>query len=122
MILSSFVFQNHGIMKTQNNVQLIGYVGSEPLIRTAVNGSKLARLRVATDYFRCLKDGSILKRVTWHNILVWDYLAEKVAGNFIKGTHILVRGEIRHRKFKNNAGEMKYITEVRASELLNLDR
>lgn len=109
-------------MKTQNSVQLIGYLGQDPVLRTAVNGSKLARFTIATDYFRRRKDGSIIKKVTWHQILAWDFLAEKVPGNFIRGSHVLVKGEIRHRSFKNKAGEIKSITEVRASELLNLDR
>ncbi|MES2005483.1 MAG: single-stranded DNA-binding protein [Bacteroidota bacterium] len=109
-------------MKTQNSVQLIGYLGQDPVMTTAVNGSKLARFNVATDYFRRLKDGTLIKKVTWHQILAWDFLAEKVPGNFIKGSHVMVKGEIRHRRFKNKAGIIKSVTEVRASELLNLDR
>ncbi|MBN8720500.1 MAG: single-stranded DNA-binding protein [Sediminibacterium magnilacihabitans] len=109
-------------MKTQNTVQLIGYLGLDPILRTAINGSKLARFRVATDYFRRHKDGSVTKKVTWHNVLAWDWLAEKIPGNFIKGSHVLIKGEIRHRKFKNKSGKLQSITEVRASELLNLDR
>ena len=109
-------------MKTQNNVQLIGYLGGDPVIRKAINGSILARFRLATDYFRRRKDGTVIKKTTWHNILAWDFLAEKVPEHFIKGSHVLVQGEIRHRTYKNKVGEIKNITEVRASGLLNLDR
>ncbi len=114
--------QTQTTMKTQNSVQLIGYLGSDPKIKTAVNGSPLARFTVATDYFRRHKDGTIVKKTTWHNILVWDRLAETVPNNFIKGSHILVQGEIRHRSFKNKDGLIKHITEIRATQLLNLDR
>ena len=109
-------------MKTQNSVQLIGYLGNDPAIKTAVNGSPLARMQVATDYFRKRKDGTLIKKTSWHEVLAWDWLAEKVPGNFIKGTHILVQGDLRHRKYKNKAGLIKNISEVHASQLLNLDR
>ena len=109
-------------MKTLNSVQLIGYVGADPQMRTAVNGSLFARFRIATDYFRRRKDGTMIKKTTWHHILVWDRLAENVPTHFIKGSHILVQGQIRHRNFKNKLGEIRSISEVHATTLLNLDR
>lgn len=109
-------------MKTQNKVQLIGYLGCDPKAKIAVNGSRFARLRVATDYFRRKKDGTILKRTTWHDVLAWDWLARKVPENFIKGTHILVQGDIRHRTYKDKTGVLRNISEVHATHLLNLDR
>jgi single-strand DNA-binding protein len=109
-------------MKTQNFVQLIGYLGDNPVMKTAANGSRLARFRVATDYFRRAQDGTIVKKTTWHHVLAWDFLAEKVPDNFIKGTHILVQGELRNRTFKNKDGVLTHITEIHASQLLNLDR
>lgn len=109
-------------MKTQNSVQLIGYLGDDPAIKTAINGSSLARMKIATDYFRKQKDGTIIKKTSWHNVLAWDWLAKKVPGNFIKGSHILVQGDLRHRTYKNKEGLIKNISEVHASQLLNLDR
>ncbi len=109
-------------MKTQNTVQLIGYLGNDPALKIAVNGSPLARMSVATDYFRRQKDGTIIKKTSWHHVLAWDWLAEKVPGNFIKGSHILVQGHIRHRTYKNKEGIIERISEVHASQLLNLDR
>lgn len=109
-------------MKTQNSVQLIGYLGAEPEMRKASNGSPLARMSIATDYYRRTKTGEVIHRKTWHKVIVWDQLAEKVPGNFITGSHILVQGEIRHRTYTNASGEERSITEIRAKSLLNLDR
>ncbi|SDW45997.1 single-strand DNA-binding protein [Hydrobacter penzbergensis] len=109
-------------MKTQNNIQLIGYLGADPVLRTAVNGAKLARFRMATDYYRRSKSGTVLKKTTWHNIIVWNKLAELCPGNFIKGSHILVQGQIRHRTYQDDSGHTQHFAEVRASQLLNLDR
>lgn len=109
-------------MKTQNHTQLIGYLGNDPVSRTAVNGSKLARLRLATDYYRRTGSGNVIRKVTWHDILAWDHLAEKVPGNFIKGSHVLIQGEIRHRTYTDQQGQKRYITEIKATSILNLDR
>jgi len=72
-------------MKTQNKVTLIGYLGKDPLISIAMNGSKRAHLRMATDWYRKKEDGTVLKRTTWHDIVAWDKRAESVENVFYKG-------------------------------------
>lgn len=109
-------------MKTQSSVQLIGYLGHDPKMKTAVNGSLFARLRLATDYFRRKKDGTFIKKTTWHDVLAWDALAETIPGNFITGSHVLVQGDIRNRTYKDMQGIIRHITEFHATILLNLDR
>lgn len=109
-------------MKTQNHAQLIGYLGSDPISRTAVNGSKVTRLRLATDYYCWDNSGNIIRKVTWHDVLAWDQLAEKIPGNFIKGSHVLIQGEIRHRTYIDPNGHRRYISEIKALTILNLDR
>jgi single-strand DNA-binding protein len=109
-------------MKTQNTVQLIGYLGNDPAIKTAVNGKTFARLQVATDYFKKHKDETIVKKTTWHYVQVWGWLAEKVPGNFIKGSHILVQGEIYKHNYKDKEGQFQQLCIINAKQLLNLDR
>lgn len=109
-------------MKTQNSVQLIGYLGCDPIIKTRPDGTSLARIRLATDFYRKNEDGSIFRKTTWHEVIAWNRLAEKVTGQFIKGSHILVEGSIEYRTYEDKAGHTRYITEIRASKLLNLDR
>lgn len=109
------------MMKTQNKVQLIGYLGKDPLVSIAVNGSKRAYLNMATDIYRKNKDGSAFKKTTWHKIVAWDRKAENIENDFIKGSHVLVEGEIEYRQFSRD-GKTRYETRVRASNILNLDR
>lgn len=109
-------------MKTQNFVQLVGYLAADPVIRKAGNGSKLARIRMATDSFYQDEHGTRHKKTSWHNIKAWNRLASLVPGNFIKGSHILVQGEIGYRSYTDNAGVKKIVTEITARQLLNLDR
>ncbi len=108
-------------MKTQNQVQLIGYLGRDPIISVAKNGSKRAFLNMATDIFRRKGDGTIFKKTTWHDIIAWDKKAESIENNFIQGSHVLVEGEIDHRTYSKD-GQKRYITRIIATKILNLDR
>lgn len=109
-------------MKTQNKVQLIGYLADDPVVKKAANGSTYTRIRLATDYYRRREDGTVIRKVTWHEIMAWDGLAELVPDNFMKGSHILVKGSIRNRSYTDKEGNKRFASEIRASEFLNLDR
>lgn len=109
-------------MKTQNKVQLIGYVGKDPLIKTTSNGRKLALIRVATDLFFTAVNGNTIKHTTWHDVIVWEKKAEMAANIFITGSHILVEGRIVYRTYEDRTGHTRYVTEIKAESLMNLDR
>jgi single stranded DNA-binding protein (ssb) len=109
-------------MKTQNKVQLIGYVGKDPVIIKTTNGSKLAKIALATDEFFRNENGRERKITTWHDVVAWEKNAEEAENNFIKGSHILVEGKIVYRSYPDHAGHIRYITEIKAQTLMNLDR
>ena len=109
-------------MKTQNKVQLIGYAGKDPVISTASNGSKLARIRIATDRFFKDEKGNGIKKTAWHNIMAWEKKADFAENNFLKGSHILVEGYIIYRTYKDKSGVTRNTTEIKAERLMNLDR
>ncbi len=110
------------MQKTQNQVQLVGYLGLDPISKKARNGSSLTRMRMATDFFRRDEHGTLFKKTTWHDILAWDSLAESIPNNFIKGSHVMIQGSIVHRTYKNDSGDTRHVTEIRATQILNLDR
>jgi single-strand DNA-binding protein len=109
-------------MKTQNKVQLIGYVGKDPVITTTSKGSKLARISVATDTFFKNGSGKNVRVTTWHEVVAWEKKAEEVENNFIKGSHILVEGQIIYKTYPDYTGHIRYTTEIKAQTLMNLDR
>lgn len=108
-------------MKTQNQVQLIGYLGKDPILSIAKNGSPRAYLRMATDIFRRNDDGSTFKKTTWHDIVAWDKKAATIENNFIQGSHVLIEGEIDYRTYSKD-GIKRYITRIIATKIMNLDR
>ncbi|MBL0882665.1 MAG: single-stranded DNA-binding protein [Chitinophagaceae bacterium] len=109
-------------MKTKNFVQLIGYLGEDPEIHTTTSGHTLAHLRLATDRYHKKEDGTTTTKTTWHDIKAWNKIARILPDNFIKGSHVLIEGEIEYRTFLDHVGHKRYITEIKAFTILNLDR
>lgn len=109
-------------MKTQNSVQLIGYLAGDPVVRKAVNGRPYTKVRMATDYYRRQPDGTVLRKVTWHTIMAWGQLAESFPETFIKGSHVMVQGSIRNNRFTGKDNTSKFFSLVEASKVVDLDR
>lgn len=106
----------------QNKVQLIGYVGDTPRLKTLPNGVKRVSMRVATHY-KLKKDKKPNEYATdWHSVVAWGSRAEYAEQTFVKGSHILVDGCIVYREYTDGSGILKRLTEVKADGLINLDR
>ena len=108
----------------QNNVQLVGYVGGDPLISILANGGKKARIRVATHHpMKKNEDGEKKEyATTWHDIVAWDETADYAERSFVKGSHIMIQGKLLYRTYVDKKGVVRSVAEVRASSLVNLDR
>lgn len=111
-------------MKDRNTVQLIGYVGADPIIKQFNNGNRCAILRVATHIPLKKKPGEEKQRyiTAWHTVIAWALSADFAQRNFLKGSHILVDGRMVYRSYENKEGQKRNITEIVADTLINLDR
>jgi single-strand DNA-binding protein len=100
-----------------NKVILVGNVGADPEIKSFEQGSKMARIRLATTERVFNKDKNEWKDNTeWHNITLWRGLAD-VADKYVrKGTQLFVEGKLRTREYEKN-GVKCYATEIIADEL-----
>ena len=105
-----------------NRIQLIGYVGKDLLASTAGNGNKRIAIRLATHYSTKSKNGEKLYHSVWHDIVAWKGVAEYAARNFVKGSKIMVEGAITYRTYPDHTGHIRYVTEITAHSLMNLDR
>jgi single-strand DNA-binding protein len=111
-------------MKDRNKVQLIGWVGADPSIKKFGNGSKCARIRVATNTpLKNKAEGGVQQYNTlWHTVVAWAKSADFTEQNFLKGSHILVEGHLVYRTYHDKDGLVKSVTEIMAVTLCNLDR
>jgi single-strand DNA-binding protein len=106
--------------KTLNRVQLIGRLGADPEMRNTQAGMTVATFGLATSRQWPGKDGTMQEETEWHNIVVWDKLAQ-LCGDFLtKGRLVYIEGRIHTRSYDRD-GQKQYRTEIAASDMLLLD-
>ena len=97
-----------------NKVILVGNVGKDPEIRMMQDGSKLASFSVATSEFRKDKNtGERIDKTEWHKIVIFnDRIAEIVEKYVKKGSKLYIEGQLQTRKWTDQQGVDRYVTEV----------
>lgn len=105
-----------------NKVILVGNVGADPEVRTLENGTKCARIRLATTERVYNKEKNESRDVTeWHSVTLWRGLAD-VADRYVrKGSQLYIEGKLRTREYEKN-GVKHYATEIVGEELKMLAR
>src|ERR1700738_505399 len=104
----------------QNKVTLIGFLGSNPEVRTSDNRS-FTTLSLATKS-SYKKDDKYISHTEWHRCIVFGKLSE-VARTLTKGAHIQVEGELRSREYDSKKTDAKQRAwEIRVASILKLDR
>ena len=102
-------------MKTTNKVELNGFIGIAPEVKTLKNGSKVAHFTLATDETYKNKEGEWVKNTTWHRITLWNKAADKAAGILKKGTRVALTGRIVNREYLDKEGNKRTFFEVLAN-------
>lgn len=101
-----------------NKVILIGHLGQDPQTRAMPSGKTVVNLRLATsDQWRDKQTGENKEATEWHNVVMFDRLAEIAAEYLRKGSQIYVEGRIRTRKWQDREGQDRYTTEIVANEM-----
>jgi len=102
-----------------NKAMIIGNVGSDPDVRTIPSGARVAQFSVATSR-RNDKNGQQQEKTEWHRIVCWDRLVDIIERYVKKGDRIYVEGEIEYRQYQDKDNATKYITEIRARDVVLL--
>src|ERR1700757_1254059 len=107
--------------KSLNRVQLIGNLGKDPEVKYTPQGTPVAKLTIATNERFKGKDGQWQDRTEWHNVVLWQRLAE-IAGEYLKkGGKVYIEGRLQTRSWDDKqTGQKKYMTEVVANDLVLL--
>jgi len=107
--------------KSLNKVQLIGNLGKDPEVKYTPQGTPVAKITLATNERFKDKDGNWQDRTEWHNVVLWQRLAE-IAGEYLKkGGKVYIEGRLQTRSWDDKtSGQKKYMTEVVASDLILL--
>jgi single-strand DNA-binding protein len=97
----------------------IGYgnVGKDPEVHKLDGGKTVAKFSLATTEHSKDKDGNKVSNATWHNIVVWDKLAELCEKHVKKGSSLILEGKISYRSYEDKDGNTKYFTEIVCNNL-----
>jgi single-strand DNA-binding protein len=102
----------------RNFVQLIGNVGNDPEVRTFGNGGKVVRLNLATNEFYTNEKGERVEDTTWHRIVAWGKLAERMEKVIKKGALIALTGKLTNNQWEDKEGQKRSTTEVTLSDFM----
>ncbi|HCA7081253.1 TPA: single-stranded DNA-binding protein [Citrobacter sedlakii] len=96
-----------------NKVILVGNLGADPEVRYMPNGGAVANITLATsETWRDKTTGEMKEQTEWHRVVLFGKLAE-VAGEYLrKGSQVYIEGQLRTRKWTDQAGIEKYTTEI----------
>lgn len=103
-------------MSGVNRITLIGHLGKDPELKYAQSSGKaVCRFSLAVNEKRGGEDA-----VEWFNIVAFDRIAE-IADQFLaKGRQVYLEGRIQTRKWEDDNGNDRYMTEVIVSNLTML--
>lgn len=104
----------------RNKVQLIGNLGQAPEIIQLENGSKLAKIRIATNETYKNQEGKKVENVQWHNLVAWGKQAELLEKYVIKGQEIAIEGKLINRVYEAKEGGQRTKTEIQITDILLL--
>ena len=93
-----------------------------PNCATRKTASPSAPLSAATDESYTDRNGQRVDRAEWHSIVVYGKTAENCAHHLGKGSLVYVEGSLQTRKWKDQQGQDRFTTEIKAQRVQFLDR
>lgn len=107
-----------------NEVRIAGRLGKDPELRYTANQVAVCVVSVATSSrYRDKQSGEWKDRPTeWHRVVLYRQHAEFAAQRLKAGSQVYVEGELRTRKWQDNDGAEKQITEIHASRFQTPDK
>ena len=88
--------------KSLNRVQLIGNLGKDPEVKYTPSGTAVAKLTIATNERFKDKSGEWHDRTEWHNVVLWQRLAEIAGEYFKKGGKVYIEGRLQTRSWDDS--------------------
>lgn len=98
-----------------NKVLLIGRLTANPELRYTTNNTAVTSFTLAVDRNFKNEDGN--KEADFINIVAWNKKAELIHQYLKKGDRVGIGGRLQVRKYQNERGENRYVTEVVADEV-----
>ena len=99
-------------MSSLNKVMLIGRLGKDPEVKFTSSGTAVCNFSLATSETFKDKSGEKQEKTEWHNVQLWQKLAEIAGEYLIKGSLVYIEGRLQTRKWQDKDGNDRYTTEI----------
>ena len=109
-------------MQGLNKVMLIGNLGKNPEYKELEHGLTLAKIALATSESYRDQKGESHTQTEWHTVLLWRSLADYAHKYLKKGNLVYIEGKIKTRTFEDKDNIKRYVTEIVADTLHNLEK
>ena len=101
-----------------NKVILMGVLGRDPETKQFPNGGSMTTFSVATtEFWKDKTTGERKEATEWHRITTSNRLAEIASKYLKKGGKVYIEGSLRTRKWKDQSGADREVTEIKADVL-----
>ena len=105
-------------MPNVNKVILMGVLGRDPETKNFPNGGSITTFSVATtDHWKDKTTGDRKEATEWHRISTSNRLAEIASKYLKKGSKVYIEGSLRTRRWKDQSGADREVTEILADVL-----
>ena len=105
-------------MANVNKVTVMGVLGRDPETKQFPNGGSVTTFSVATtEFWKDKTTGERKEATEWHRITTSNRLAEIASKYLKKGSKAYIEGSLRTRRYKDQSGADREVTEIRADVL-----
>lgn len=105
-----------------NKIMVIGNLGTDPEMRYTPSGNPVTSFRLAATRTYTTSDGERRDETEWFTVVAWQRLAELCNQFLSKGRRAYVEGRLRSRSWEGRDGQMRFVNEIVANQVLFLDQ
>jgi single-strand DNA-binding protein len=97
-----------------NKVILVGNLGKDPKVANLNSGDRAVSFTLATsETWKDKNTGERREKTEWHNVVIYNENIGRIVEQYCKkGTKVYLEGQIQNRKYTDQSGAEKYITEI----------
>lgn len=109
-------------MPELNSVIVAGNLTKDPIFRQTSNNTPVVNFHIAVN--RRYKDSANnwQEDVCYVGVVAWNKLADSCRDRLIKGSAVLIDGELQSRTFKTEDGKNRTIVEIKAKRIQFLNK
>ena len=105
-----------------NQTVIVGTVTGDVSLKTTKVGKNFLIFRVTTTSAYTNQSGEVHEKSMRHSVILWNHGRALQLASLGDGNRVLVRGNLENRKYEDNQGVEKWVTQINATMVVWLDQ